>query len=124
MSVVVAGVGCRRDCAAADIVAIVERAEHMSGLRVTMIATPARKSGELGLRDAAARLGRPLRFIDDAAMAATQRDCVTFSDTVRRHAGVASVAEAAALAAAGEGATLVLPRISAASVTCAMAAGR
>jgi cobalt-precorrin 5A hydrolase len=124
MSVVVAGVGCRRDCASEDIVAIVERAEHEAGRRATLLAAPSRKSEESGLHDAAARLGRPLRFVDDAAMAAAQRDCVTFSETVRRHAGVASVAEAAALAAAGEGAVLVLPRITTASVTCAMASGR
>ncbi len=124
MSVVAAGVGCRRDCTAEDIVAIVERAERECGFRATVIAAPARKSEEPGLRDAAVRLGRSLRFVEDAALAAAQRDCVTFSETVHHHVGVASVAEAAALAAAGAGARLVLPRISMASATCAMAAGR
>jgi cobalt-precorrin 5A hydrolase len=124
MTVVVAGVGFRRDCPVEDIIAIVERAECEAGRRATLLAAPSRKDGERGLRDAAVRLGRPLRFVDDAAMAAAQRDCVTFSATVRRHAGVASVAEAAALAAAGEGATLILRRIAMATATCAMAAGR
>jgi cobalt-precorrin 5A hydrolase len=43
------------------------------------------------------------------------------SAVARRHTGLASVAEAAALAAAGPDSRLLLPRISGARATCALA---
>ncbi len=117
----VAGVGCRRGCGAAAIIALVRRAEQAAGGRVVAIAAPAWKRGEPGLHAAAAALGLPLVFVDQAALAAAQAGCRTRSEAALRAVGVASVAEGAALAAAGG--RLLLPRIDGEAATCAVATG-
>jgi cobalamin biosynthesis protein CbiG len=68
--------------------------------------------------EAAARLGLPLLFVDDAALRAAQPHCVTRSAAAERATGFASVAEAAAI---GMGGVLLLPRLAGAGVTCAVA---
>ncbi|MGQ3348248.1 cobalamin biosynthesis protein [Bosea sp. (in: a-proteobacteria)] len=50
-----------------------------------------------------------------------EASCATRSTRIASLYGVGSVAEAAALAAAGPGGTLVQPRIATARVTCALA---
>ncbi len=114
---IVAGIGCRGACPAEDIVAVVRAAEALCE-RVEALAAPAFKRGEAGLHEAAARLGLPLVFVDDAAMRAAQPFCPTRSHAAAAATGFASVAEAAAI---GEGGTLLLPRIAGASATCAIA---
>ncbi|HTI02212.1 MAG TPA: cobalamin biosynthesis protein, partial [Acidisoma sp.] len=52
-----------------------------------------------------------------------QGRCLTRSARAQREVGLASVAEAAALAGAGPGGRLVLARIAADGVTCALALG-
>ena len=118
---IVAGVGCRRGCGAAAIVAIVRRAEGEVGRLVTALAAPEFKRGEAGLRDAAGIVGVPLLFVTNADLSAAQPGCVTRSGFVRRATGHASVAEAAALAAGGG--RLLLARIDNGSATCAVAGG-
>jgi cobalt-precorrin 5A hydrolase len=54
-------------------------------------------------------------------MKAAEPRCPTRSDKALETTGFSSVAEAAALAAAGAGGILVLPRISSAKATCALA---
>ncbi len=114
---IVAGIGCRRFCPADAIVALVREAEALAET-VGALAAPAFKRGEPGLHEAADRLGLPLLFVEDAAMAAAQARCVTRSDAAERVTGFASVAEAAAL---GAGGVLLLPRLAGAGVTCALA---
>jgi len=114
---IVAGIGCRRDCPADDIVALMRRAESLCRT-VDALAAPAFKRHEPGLHEAAARLGLPLRFIPDAALQAAQPHCPTRSQTAAAATGFASIAEAAAI---GDGGTLLLPRIAAARATCAIA---
>ncbi|HEY2133251.1 MAG TPA: cobalamin biosynthesis protein [Acetobacteraceae bacterium] len=121
-AMIVAGIGCRRGCAAEDIVAAVRRAEAESGLVVTDLAVPRFKSGEAGLDEARRMLGLDLMLVDDAALAAMQARCVTMSEVAARETGFASVAEAAALAAAGGVARLCLSRIAVGGATCALAA--
>ncbi len=118
---VIAGIGCRRACPAEDIVALVRQAEAQTGVAVTALAAPAAKSGEHGLHAAAAALGVKLILVAQDALAAAQPRCVTRSACAERTLGVASVAEGCALAAAGEGARLVLARIASARATCAVA---
>ncbi len=118
----IAGIGCRRACPAADIVALVRVAEAQAGVRVTALAAPAAKREEAGLADAAAQLGLALHWVGDAALAAAQPRCVTRSACAERSLGVAAVAEGCALAAAGAQARLVLPRIASPRATCAIAA--
>ena len=69
-----------------------QRVEHA-------LAAPAFKRDEAGLHDAARRLGVGLAFVDAPALAAVQPLCPTRSALAEQHAGAASVAEGAALAA-------------------------
>ena len=113
-AVIVAGIGCRRDCPAEAIVALVEGAGGAD-----VLAAPAWKSNEPGLLAAARLLNRPLRFVDDAALSAVQGQCPTRSAAVARITGHASVAEAAALSGGG---ALLQARTANAWATCAIAA--
>jgi cobalamin biosynthesis protein CbiG len=115
---VVAGIGCRPDAAAGPILALIARAEALSGQRVAALAAPEFRRDSAGLREAAAALALPLRFIRRAALEAAQPRCPTRSEAALRATGLASVAEACALAAGG---ALVLPRIDGVGVTCALA---
>jgi cobalt-precorrin 5A hydrolase len=111
--VITAGIGCRKNCSAAEIVALVQQAGHPDRL-----AAPDFKQHEPGLHQAAAALGLPLHFVSDADLAAAQPHCLTRSDAAERATGHASIAEAAALAGGG---TLLGPRIANANATCALA---
>jgi len=118
--VIVAGIGCRRGCPAADIVALVQLAQRQAGCRVGALAAPEFKRDEAGLHEAARLLDVGLRFIDATALAAVQPHCPTRSTAAAEHAGVASVAEGSALAVTGG--TLLLARIANGKATCALAA--
>lgn len=116
---IVAGIGCRRGCPAADIVALVQLAQRQAGCRVDALATPEFKRDEAGLHEAARILNVGVRLIDATALAAVQPRCPTRSIAAARHTGVASVAEGSALAATGG--TLLLARIANGQATCALA---
>jgi cobalt-precorrin 5A hydrolase len=116
-AVIVAGIGCRRGCPPEAIVALVREAEARVE-PADALAAPDFKRDEPGLRLAAERLGLPLLFEGDAAMAAAQVRCVTRSEAAARVTGHASVAEAAAMGADG---VLLLPRLTGMGVTCALA---
>jgi len=104
---IAAGVGFRRGCSAEEILAVLRDAELQAGLRADVVAAPAFKGAMDGLS---------LVLISDAAVQAAQPACVT-----RMRDGRPSVAEACALAAAGNGAVLRLPRIAHPRATCALA---
>ena len=110
---ITAGIGCRKGCSGAEIVALVRSAGRPDAL-----AAPGFKRGETGLHEAAATLGLPLHFVTDAALATAQSHCLTRSAAALRATGHASIAEAAALA---QGGTLLGPRIASANATCALA---
>ena len=118
---VVAGIGCRAGCPAEDIVGLVRRAAEEAGRAVSFLAAPEFKAQEEGLRQAALRLALPLRLIDRYRLAAAQARCPTRSPAAERAVAVGSVAEGAALAAAGDGGRLLLPRIAGPRATCALA---
>lgn len=122
-AVIVAGIGCRRGVDGAAVLALVRRAEEVSGARPALLASADFKRGEAGLAAAAAALALPLCFIAADALAAAQAATRTRSDAARRATGFAAIAEAAALAALAPGARLILARISGAGVTCAFAEG-
>ena len=110
---IVAGIGCRSGCGAAEIVALVRAAGQPD-----LLAAPAFKAHEAGLREAAATLGLALALVPDAALAAAQPRCLTRSAAAMRATGHASIAEAAALV---HGGSLLGPRIASANATCALA---
>ncbi|HEX4768696.1 MAG TPA: cobalamin biosynthesis protein [Lichenihabitans sp.] len=117
------GLGFRKACEAATLVALVRRALDEAGpsVRPVVLATVAEKDRP-ALREAAAMLGLPVRILSKQAMADVE-DRLTFrSERVRACLGIPSVAEAAALSAAGPGARLILPRIAVVDATCAVAA--
>ncbi|SMF91965.1 cobalt-precorrin 5A hydrolase [Azospirillum oryzae] len=120
------GLGCRRGCGWEEIAALVVTAFDEAALpdaarQLAALAAPAMKADEAGLAEAARALGLPLRFIEEDAMLAAQDRVHTRSATVLAAVGLASVAEAAALAAAGPGSRLLLPRRSTPRATVALA---
>ncbi len=123
---IAAGIGCRAGCPGAEIAGLIRAAFDEAALdeaarRSVQLAAPMRKRNESGMAEAARLLALPLQFVDDSALAAVQDRVRTRSARVEAAVGVASVAEAAALAAAGPGSTLVLPRRSTQRATCALA---
>lgn len=120
---IVAGIGCRRGTDADEIRAAITVVLESAGLSVAAIdylATASRKADEPGIHAAADALGRSLVIVPDAALAAAPT--LTRSPRVLAQTGVHSVAEAAALAAAGTGARLLGPRTIAGRAACALAA--
>ena len=121
---VVAGVGFRRNASAEAIDALIRRAlaaAHIAPARVGTIATALDRAADASIRAAAARFGLvPLGLAPDA-LRAVDAYVPTRSARIERTRGVGSLAEAAALAGAGVGATLVAPRIDDGAVTCALA---
>ena len=124
---IVAGVGCRRGTASEDVLATITEALAAAGRAGTapaLLATNAAKSLEPGLHAAAAALGVTLEVPTDAALQSAAPHCLTCSDASLAATGLPSLAEAAALAAAGPGAILLGPRLAARGVTCALAEAR
>ena len=124
-AMIVAGIGCRKGASAAEIEAAIETALERAGrplARIDLMATAARKRDEEGIAAAAAARGLRLIFVDQADLEIASARGATWSRRVLALAGVPSVAEAAALAAGGTRARLILPRIVVGKVTCALAA--
>ena len=121
---IVAGVGCRRGTSAAAIETVIAAALARAGLAsgaLDVIAVPATKGDEPGIAAAASALGLPLVLVARLDLESAGRRVGTHSQRVMALMGVPSVAEAAALAAGGPAARLVLPRIAIGPATCALA---
>jgi cobalt-precorrin 5A hydrolase len=121
---IVAGIGCRKGTSAAAISAAIADALARAGLdTLDLVAAPESKGGEHGIAAAAAALGVPLVLVAKAELEAAGARTQTRSERVLALIGVPSVAEAAALAAGGPAARLILPRITVGVATCALAVG-
>ena len=121
---VVAGVGFRRGASAGAIDALIRRALADAALppgRLAAIATARDRAGEASVRAAAAGFGLVPLGLEPEALRAADARVPTRSARIEGTRGVGSLAEAAALAGAGPGATLVAPRIDDGAVTCALA---
>ncbi|MEQ8295378.1 MAG: cobalamin biosynthesis protein [Nitratireductor sp.] len=121
---IVAGLGCRRGVTAEDILAglTAGMAEAgLSGKLPDMLATGTMKRDERAIGEAGARIERTVVLVDGPALAAVEPALVTRSAASRKASGSSSLAEAAALAAAGPGAKLLAPRTIFGAVTCAVA---
>lgn len=121
---IVAGVGCRKGASAEEIITVICRALRKAGLpnrSVDVIAAPAAKVGEPGIVGAATALRVPLVLVSRSDLEAASPRTRTRSERVIALMGVPSVAEAAALAAAGPSASLLATRIAAGPATCALA---
>ena len=117
------GVGCRAGVSGEAIAALARRAlaerEAPEGER--RLFTLAAKAAEPGLIEAARLLGAPLTALPLEALQAEARRILTRSKPAQSRFGAPNVAEAAALAGAGEGARLLGPRLAADGATCAIA---
>ncbi len=121
---IVAGVGCRRGTSAPDIEAAIRAALADAGIAANAldaIATMAAKHGEAGIAVAAANFGVGVVLVSDADLKAAGERTATKSERVLALTGVPSVAEAAALAAAGPLARLISQRLVLGAATCALA---
>ena len=123
---IVVGIGCRRDSSADTIGAAIGEALTRIGMkpdRVDALAAPEFKANEAGIAETAAEFGLPLRLVERSRLEAVQPLCATRSPAAETATGLGAVSEAAALAAAGRNAILILPRIAHDGVTCAVARG-
>jgi cobalt-precorrin 5A hydrolase len=116
------GVGCRCGTSADAIETLVRQAlTRAPSTGTRSLFTIEDKSSEPGLVEAAGRLGLALVFVTRAALRDQAPRIQTPSPHSEARFGVPSVAEAAALAGAGPHAALIVPRITRAGVTCAVA---
>jgi cobalt-precorrin 5A hydrolase len=117
------GVGCRAGVAGEAIAALARRALAEAGAPKgeRRMFTLAAKSAEPGLIEAARLLRAPLTPLPLEALAAQAGRILTPSAAAASRFGAPNIAEAAALAGAGEGGRLLMPRLAADGATCAVA---
>ena len=122
---IVAGIGCRQGAPAGDVEAAIRAAlarAKVGAEALDAIATLARKSAEPAIVAAAQTFGVAVVRVSETEIEAAGGRAVTRSARVLALTGIASVAEAAALAAAGSAARLITPRLVVGAATCALAA--
>lgn len=120
----VAGIGSRKGVSIEDVLAVVETALDAHGLALTALsalATVTLKQDEDAIFAAGRTLSLPVIIADDAALEAAAGRTISQSAQSQALAGTPSVSEAAALAVAGRGATLLGPRTVLGPATCAIA---
>jgi cobalt-precorrin 5A hydrolase len=122
----VAGLGCRNGATAEALAEALAAALERCGLdhaQIDALATDTAKAHEAGIVALAAALALPLIFVAASEMQKASNGAITSSQRVIALRGVPSVAETAALAAAGRAARLLGPRVATATATCAIAQG-
>ena len=123
---IVAGIGCRRGAAVAAIEQSIEAALaecRMDRSALDALATASEKGEEPGLREAANRLSLPLILVSEPQLVLAAERALSVSQRVLDLKGVPSIAETAALAAAGRNARLLAVRVSNREASCAIAIG-
>jgi cobalamin biosynthesis protein CbiG len=123
---IIAGIGARAMATTEDMVAAVLDCCRRSGVdpaEVGALAGLDRPETVAALRAAAAGLKAEPHVFDAVRLQSEAARCVTHSDRSLAATGVPSVAEAAALAAAGPEGMLLSPRVAYGTVTVALAIG-
>ena len=117
------GIGCRAGVAGEAIAALARRALTDTGAPPgeRRMFTLAAKCEEPGLIEAARLMGVALTPLPLEALQAQAERILTPSAAAQLRFGAPNIAEAAALAGAGEGGRLLGPRIAADGATCAVA---
>ncbi len=114
MSAPVIGIGFRAQASIAELEEALRHALAMALLHgrdgPACLATPKDKAAAPAFTAAASRLGLTILPITETALQAAARRCLSHSAMVEAKRGVGSVAEAAALAGAGDDAQLLGPR--------------
>jgi cobalt-precorrin 5A hydrolase len=126
-NVMAIGIGCRKNCSGAVLAQLVSQTlqawpTNLPRPRVRVLFTIEDKRGEAGIADAAQALGIDVVFLKRAVLRDAMPRTRTHSVRAQELFGVASVAEASALAGGGPNATLIVPRTSEHDATCAIAA--
>ncbi|MFO1084289.1 MAG: cobalamin biosynthesis protein [Reyranellaceae bacterium] len=123
-AVIVAGVGFRLGTTAEEIEALVRQALVLHGAeRLDLLVTEAGKADEPGFQEAGRRLSVDVAACTAADLQSVSDKLLTRSARVLKATGLPSIAEAAALVAAGRNSRLLGPRVAAARATCALAVG-
>jgi len=123
-AMIVAGLGFRRGVEVGEIVALVEEAlarAELAPASLHRLATVASLAELPAFAEAARHLAVAAIAVDPNTLAAAAPGIRTRSPRSLAAHGVGSVAEAAALGAAGPGAALILERITSPAATCALA---
>jgi len=118
------GMGAERGAPAAAAVAFAQDTLKAAGIDPRSVAAVVSldvKADEPALGAVAEALGAPLRVFDEGRLAAEEPRLASPSETVRAAVGVAGVAEAAALAAAGPDGRLLVPKTARDRLTIALA---
>lgn len=118
------GLGCERDTPPEMLIAHAKYAIQEAGVHASAVAVVSSidvKMDEAAVHAVGAALGVPVRFFSAQALRRLGPRLLTPSAIVEKEVGAPGVSEAAALAAAGPGATLILPKIKGARVTAAVA---
>ena len=121
---VILGVGCARGAPTEEVIDLVMRQLQRANVNAASIAavvTADLKADEPALHALADMLDVPLRVFERAELAAQRSRLETPSDVVFDEIGVHGVAEAAALAGAGEGGVLIHAKQKSANATMALA---
>jgi cobalamin biosynthesis protein CbiG len=121
--IVAIGVGCRAGVGGEAVATLVRRALNEAGAPEgeRQMFTLAAKADEPGLIEAARLLRVALKPLPLASLNAQAERILTPSAPSRARFGAVNIAEAAALAGAGEGGRLIGPRLAADGATCAIA---
>ncbi len=120
----VLGVGCVRNCAPKELIALAEDTLEAHGLApqsVALVASIDVKADEAAVHALARHLGIPARFFSAETLAGEEARLANPSETVRTEVGCPGVAEGASLAAAGPEARLAVEKTRSANATCAVA---
>ncbi|MDQ0315679.1 cobalamin biosynthesis protein [Amorphus orientalis] len=123
---IAAGFGLRRSAGAEELAELLQRACTESGLspdRIDCLATLDQLADHPAIQMLKENLKKDVQAISKQELSTVSNAVLTRSDRIQELYGVGSVAEAAALIAAGSKARLRLPRIASASATCALAEG-
>ena len=118
------GVGCERGVPAEELSALVHQilaAESLAPGAVACVVSLDLKSDEPAVHALAEELGVPARFFPAARLEAERSRLITPSEVVFAETGCHGVAEGAALAAAGPGGQLVVPKVKGPRATLAIA---
>ncbi|NNC00980.1 cobalamin biosynthesis protein, partial [Corallococcus exiguus] len=116
----------RREATADEMVAIIVRALKEVSLSIgdlAFVAAIDEKANEPTFINASKFLGVSITTVNRNELQMVADKIQTHSPRVLALHGVGSLAEATALASAGPGASLILPRIASDRVTCALARG-
>ncbi|MBO6727546.1 MAG: cobalamin biosynthesis protein [Rhizobiaceae bacterium] len=119
---IVAGIGARKNVTADEVLAALDAAlatHDLPRAAISALASSSDKSAEPGIMEAATQLGIACQGMTDKLLRSV--DTITRSDASIAATGLASLSEAAALAAAGPGGSLLGPRVALGPATCALA---